>query len=266
MKYRLYLEASRLAQFESYKTSIVSSKTQIIPVWLQWLWQHRSGGAMANIPLDQLGDEKNQPLLPIIVLYESSKPQENERAPIPHGHLLILEWKGKGSGKTLRIRHKSMDQTWPSTSDPADLLKAIRQSLRHCSHATKSIKRSQRMRIARLTEEQIVTQFCRLVETHFADSRCSIPQLANLCGINNVRLQQICQEHLSLGPKAYLIQYRINKACELIKNWPDNRRCMMSKIAEQTGFASPSYFAALFMAQKGQTPTEFRHLHLQKSR
>lgn len=143
MKYRLYLEASRLAQFESYKTSSVSYKTQIIPVWLQWLWQHRSGGAMANIPLDQLGDEKNQPLLPIIVLYESSKTQENERAPIPHGHLLILEWKGKGSGKTLRIRHKSMDQTWPSTSDPADMLKAIRQGLRHCSHAAKSIKRSQ---------------------------------------------------------------------------------------------------------------------------
>ena len=266
MKYRLYLEVSRLNQLESNKTSTDSSKAHAVPAWLQWLWQHRSGGAMANVPFDKLEEEQHQPFLPLIVLYESSKPQEYDRIPINQGHILVLDWNGLGSDKTLRIRHKSQEQTWSSSSDPADILKAIRQSLRHCSHAAKSIKRTLRLRNARLSEEQIVTQFCHLVETHFADSRCSIPQLANLCGINNVRLQQICQQHLNMGPKAYLIQYRINKACEIIMNWPENRRCMMSKIAESTGFASPSYFAALFMAQKGQTPTEFRHLHLQRGR
>ena len=263
MKYILYLEASRLAELESRNTIESNDSPKTLPTWLQWLWQHRHGGARDCAQLLNPDAHLQNSVLPVVVLLETNSLHDRLQDALSQGHTLVLEWQGKGTAKTLRLRTKTLDKTWQSASDQADLLKSIRMALRQCSQANKSIKRQQRVQASRLSEEQIVQQFCRRIDEHHADTRCSIPQLARLCGVSNVRLQQICQQHLGQGPKAYLVQQRIQKASELLRNWPENRRCLMSRVAKEAGFSSPSYFASLFMAQTGQTPTEFRHQHLQ---
>lgn len=263
MKYILYLEASRLAELESHPAIETKGSPKIVPGWLLWLWQHRHGGARDCAQLARPDALLQNPALPVVALLETNHRYERLSDALKEGHTLILEWQGKGRAKTMRIRTKTLDKTWVEASDQADLLKSIRSALRQCSLATKSIKRQQRVQASRLSEEQIVERFCRSIDEHHANTRCSIPQLARLCGVSNVRLQQICQQHLGQGPKAYLVQQRIQKASELIRNWPENRRCLMSRIAKEAGFSSPSYFASLFMSQTGQTPTEFRHQHLQ---
>ena len=263
MKYILYLEASRLAELETHNTIESNGSPKTMPTWLQWLWQHRHGGARDCAQLLNPDAHLQNSVLPVVVLLETNSLHDRLQDAMSQGHTLVLEWQGKGMAKTLRLRTKTLDKTWQDGSDQADLLKSIRMALRHCSQATKSIKRQQRVLASRLSEEQIVQKFCRSIDEHHADTRCSIPHLALLCGVSNVRLQQICQQHLGQGPKAYLVQQRIQKASELIRNWPENRRCILSKIAEKAGFSSPSYFSSLFLTHTGQTPTEFRHQHLQ---
>lgn len=263
MKYILYLEASRLAELETHNTIESNGSPKSVPTWLQWLWQHRHGGARDCAQLLNPDASLQNSVLPVVVLLETNSLHDRLQDAMSQGHTLVLEWQGKGMAKTLRLRTKTLDKTWQDGSDQADLLKSIRMALRHCSLATKSIKRQQKVLASRLSEEQIVQKFCRSIDEHHADTRCSIPHLARLCGVSNVRLQQICQQHLGQGPKAYLVQQRIQKASELIRNWPENRRCILSKIAEKAGFSSPSYFSSLFLTHTGQTPTEFRHQHLQ---
>ena len=263
MKYILYLEASRLAELESHPTTESIGSPKTAPSWLLWLWQHRHGGGRDCIQLASPDTQVPNPVLPVVVLLENSHRFDFLTEALNQGHALVMEWKGKGKAKTMRLRTKSMDQTWQETTDQANLLKSIRMALRQCSQATKAFKRQQRVQASKLTEEHVLQQFYRCVDEHYADTRCNIPQLARLCGVSNVRLQQICQQHLGQGPKAYLVQQRINKAIDLIRNWPENRRCILSKIAEKAGFSSPSYFSAQFLAYTGQTPTEFRHHHLQ---
>ncbi|MEY3157416.1 MAG: hypothetical protein RLZZ121_469 [Bacteroidota bacterium] len=263
MKYILYLEASRLAELESHPAIETKGSPKTVPGWLLWLWQHRHGGARDCAQLARPDAPLQNPALPVVALLETNHRYERLSDALKEGHTLVLEWQGKGTAKTMRIRTKTLDKTWVETSDQADLLKSIRSALRQCSQASKAIKRQQRVQASKLSEEQIVQQFCRCIDEHYADNRINIPHLARLCGVSNVRLQQVCQQHLGQGPKAYLVQQRINKATDLIRNWPENRRCILSKIAEKAGFSSPSYFSALFMAYTGQTPTEFRHQHLQ---
>ena len=263
MKYILYLEASRLAELESRNTIESNDSPKTLPTWLQWLWQHRHGGARDCAQLLNPDAHPQNSVLPVVVLLETNSLHDRLQDALSQGHTLVLEWQGKGAAKTLHLRTKTLDKTWQDGSDQADLLKSIRMALRQCSQATKSIKRQQRVQASRLSEEQIVQQFCRSIDEHHADARCSIPHLARLCGVTNVRLQQICQQHLGQGPKAYLVQQRINKASELLRNWPENRRCLMSRVAKEAGFSSPSYFSSLFLTHTGQTPTEFRHQHLQ---
>ncbi|NBW32826.1 MAG: AraC family transcriptional regulator [Cytophagia bacterium] len=259
MKYLLYLELSRLTSLESLNPETTGASKNL-PGWLQWLWQHRHGGArdFALLETNML-----EPIMTSVVLLETNRVNDALQVALDQGHTLVLEWQGTGTSTTMRMRTKALDKSWQGIPDSAVVIKAIRNALRHCTQATKTIKRQKRMQESRLTEEQIIQQFARCVEEHSSDTRCNIPDLARLCGISNVRLQQICQKHWGHGPKAYLVQQRIRKACELIRNWPENRRCLMSRIAKEAGFSSPSYFASLFLTQTGQTPTEFRHVHLQ---
>ncbi|MCH4153717.1 MAG: AraC family transcriptional regulator [Saccharofermentans sp.] len=65
------------------------------------------------------------------------------------------------------------------------------------------------------------------------------------------------RDELSISPMNYLMQKRIDKACELL----ENNEIKVSSIAVQSGFSSPQRFNVAFRKLMGMTPMEYRKMH-----
>ncbi|MFM8960227.1 MAG: helix-turn-helix domain-containing protein [Bacteroidota bacterium] len=183
----------------------------------------------------------------------------------PSDHQILLVLQSKQSNTRLTLLRGSKKLQWTEKSTSAEILKAIKAELHQAAKRARELRRVSRRQSQEKEESDLVHSFALLVGQQFQNSQCTIPHLAKILGISGARLQQICLKHHGLGPKAFLIQYRIQKSCELIRKIPEHRRCVMSKIAEASGFSSSSYFSFIFLNQMGMTPTEYRHQELHSS-
>ncbi|MBM3912768.1 MAG: helix-turn-helix domain-containing protein, partial [Sphingomonadales bacterium] len=183
--------------------------------------------------------------------------------PSDHQILLVLQSKRPYTILTLLRGRKQLQ--WAEKSASAEILKAIKAELHQAAKRTRELRRVTRRQSQEKEETNLAHSFADLVEQQFNNSQCTIPHLAKILGISGGRLQQICLKLHGMGPKAFLIQYRIQKSCELIRKIPEHRRCVMSKIAQASGFSSSSYFSFIFLNQMGMTPTEYRHQELHSS-
>ncbi|MFD3014289.1 helix-turn-helix domain-containing protein, partial [Streptococcus agalactiae] len=62
------------------------------------------------------------------------------------------------------------------------------------------------------------------------------------------------REQTNSSPQQFLIQYRLSKACALLKN----RNLNLSDIAEQIGYSNQFNFSAAFKRQYGISPRQWR--------
>ncbi|OWR28336.1 AraC family transcriptional regulator [Saccharibacillus sp. O23] len=86
------------------------------------------------------------------------------------------------------------------------------------------------------------------------ESKLTVDEIAAAGSVCRSRCCQLFKQHLHLTPNNYLIQYRIQKSCEMLKE--TNRP--VSEIALACGFQSASYFAHVFHKHLGETPQDFR--------
>lgn len=84
--------------------------------------------------------------------------------------------------------------------------------------------------------------------------KITIQELARNIGLDRSYLYSVFQEVIEQSPQEYLINFRINKACELMKNPTLN----IGDISRSVGYIDPLYFSKLFKKIKGLTPTAFR--------
>ncbi len=288
MKFLLYLEPQLLRTFqcEDPRTHPIKGKNagttsekphSDIPAWMVWIWEHKDGQPQ-SIALLQSTDskEKGFPELPhslknavpqVFLLERPADPDfldnpdwPSGMKPSDHQILLVLQSKGPIARLTL-VRGRKQLQLAEETT-PADILKAIKTELHLAAMYSRDLRRTARHRAHQEEETFLAHSFTHLIEQQFHDSQCNIPHLAKMLGISGSRLQRICQQHHGMGPKAFLVQYRIQKSCEFIRKIPEQRRCVMSKIAQASGFSSSSYFSYIFLNQMGMTPTEYRYQEL----
>lgn len=74
---------------------------------------------------------------------------------------------------------------------------------------------------------------------------------ANVCGRECLRC---FQEFIHMPPMHYVIHYRINSACQLLKTG----EYTVTEVCEACGFESPSYFAKTFRRLMGCSPREYK--------
>lgn len=74
-------------------------------------------------------------------------------------------------------------------------------------------------------------------------------------GISSRYLRHNFKKKIGVGPKAYLVEYRINKALELFKD----QSLSIKEIAFDSGFVSQQYFSKVFKEYIGITPYEYRN-------
>ena len=82
----------------------------------------------------------------------------------------------------------------------------------------------------------------------------SVDQLADSVHISKRSCFRIFQDHLHMTPVEYIREYRLQRACQMLK------RCDLpiTQIAYASGLGSSSYFGKLFRERFGCTPAQYR--------
>lgn len=91
------------------------------------------------------------------------------------------------------------------------------------------------------------------IETNYSRDM-TIADIANYIGLNKNYFSSFIKENLGITPQEYLIKYRINKACELMKN----KTLTLSDIARSVGYNDPLGFSKIFKQVKGDSPRKYR--------
>jgi len=91
------------------------------------------------------------------------------------------------------------------------------------------------------------------IRDRFLSEELSISELATACGIKESYFLRLFKEKFGISPKKYIIQLKINHACELLRL----QRYSVTQIAEMCGFSDVYFFSRQFKQYMGITPTEF---------
>jgi len=99
----------------------------------------------------------------------------------------------------------------------------------------------------------IVQQAAQFIHDHHAED-CSLLHLSRVVGRSDRHLRQHFKDVLGVSPRRYLLQYRIQKAQQLIE-FSDYA---FKEIAERVGFKTVHHFARAFHEICGETPGGWR--------
>ncbi len=92
------------------------------------------------------------------------------------------------------------------------------------------------------------------ISEHFLENDIPMENLAELCGISYSYFKKIFVKKYSVSPKKYIINLKINNACELLKT----QNHTVSQISQMCGFSDIYFFSRQFKTYMGITPTEFQ--------
>ena len=92
-----------------------------------------------------------------------------------------------------------------------------------------------------------------MIHNSFLHKTPSIEELSELCGISESYLKQLFKKKYGISPKKYMIQLKINHACDLLRL----ERYSISQIAELCNYSDVYFFSKQFKEYMGITPTQF---------
>ncbi len=101
-------------------------------------------------------------------------------------------------------------------------------------------------------DEYIMTHYQEPVNTKF---------LAGEFGLVPPYLSKLFQKYKGLSPNHYIQQIRLEKAEQLLVEYPE---MMTKEIAQMTGYADPGYFSKAFKRWSGMYPSEYRSSRLER--
>ena len=92
------------------------------------------------------------------------------------------------------------------------------------------------------------------IEENFLNKNISCEYLAKLCSISYSYLQRLFNERYGISPKRYIIQLKINYACDLLKVGEYS----VSETAEMSGFDDLYFFSRQFKEYMGMSPQKYK--------
>lgn len=103
-------------------------------------------------------------------------------------------------------------------------------------------------------KEIYIKKIMLFIETNYSRN-ISISDIAKYIGLNKNYFSNFFRENLGMTPQEYLITYRVNKACELLKT----TQYSISEISRSVGYTDPLGFSKIFKKFKGFSPKEYRY-------
>jgi AraC-like DNA-binding protein len=101
--------------------------------------------------------------------------------------------------------------------------------------------------------ETRINKVCTYIQNHYSES-ISLKQVSDLVFMSESNFCKFFKKATSTTFSDYLNDLRINEACHLLLYSEDT----VSKIAQDCGFESLSYFNRVFLRKKQMSPTVFR--------
>ena len=96
----------------------------------------------------------------------------------------------------------------------------------------------------------------------YTDLDINLARTSEMLSVSERELSNAVNRVAGQGFRSLLRQYRINKACELIKNNKEDKLSVLD-ISLSSGFASKSVFNLAFKKETGMTPSEYRSTQAQ---
>ena len=108
------------------------------------------------------------------------------------------------------------------------------------------------------TSHRAVEMFLGALREHSAHD-WDLNSMAEQCGLSRSQFAGYCKQITNMTPVEYLTHCRLDMASILLADQPE---MSITDIAFACGFNSSQYFATVFQARKGCSPSEFRHTGL----
>ena len=108
-----------------------------------------------------------------------------------------------------------------------------------------SLKEDVNYRVAAFVEDYIGKHYKEPV---------SIEAMAEKIGLSPGYVRSIFKNSKGMTVKTYLSEYRLEKACSLLKN----TSLGVGRIGQLVGYDNVSYFCSIFQKRYGKTPNEWR--------
>ena len=91
------------------------------------------------------------------------------------------------------------------------------------------------------------------ISKNFLKDKISISELTEQCGISESYLKKLFIKKFGVSPLKYIIQMKINYACDLLKT----ERYSISQVAEYCGYSNVYFFSRQFKNYVRITPSQF---------
>lgn len=88
----------------------------------------------------------------------------------------------------------------------------------------------------------------------FYDKELKIPELAKMESLSNSRYITVFKERMGMTPSQYIIDLRINVACDLLKN----HDMSVKTVAACVGYDDTHFFSKLFKKRTGMSPKSYK--------
>lgn len=110
-------------------------------------------------------------------------------------------------------------------------------------------------------KEQYVKKIVEFIEINYS-RKISIREIARYVGLDRSYMGAIFKEHFNTSPQDYLINFRLNKACDLMKN----PSLSIGDISRSVGYDDPLLFSKMFRKIKGMSSRAYRrNTHLMEN-
>ena len=112
-----------------------------------------------------------------------------------------------------------------------------------------------RKKVARSSiQDFYVSEVLLYIETHY-HKNIRVEDIATLCNLDRSHVGKIFKSTMGMSLRDYLIRYRINKACELIKG----TNYSIGEIGEMAGYPNMFNFSRAFKSIMGMSPRQWRN-------
>lgn len=100
----------------------------------------------------------------------------------------------------------------------------------------------------------VASRIMKYIHEHYSDDNLSVGEISNHLKMTSSHIISVFKESTGCTIKQYLMEYRIEKAKELLAN----DRLKVFDIASQVGYKEGEYFAKIFRKFTGMTPSSYR--------
>lgn len=103
------------------------------------------------------------------------------------------------------------------------------------------------------SREGYIRKSIEFIESSYSQ-KISVLEIARFVGLDRTYLSGLFKERFGVSLQAYLLEYRMNRAAELLQN-PE---LSVSDVSRSVGYTDPFLFSKMFKRIVGQAPTLFR--------